>query len=48
MRRPWIGAKGFRRFHWTRGMSSRNVMETCQRREVFLSMKEEKKEEEGV
>jgi hypothetical protein len=43
MRRPWIDAKGFRRFHWTRGTSSRNVMETCKRREVFLGMEEEKK-----
>ncbi len=43
MRRPWIGAKGSRSFHWTRGTSSRNVMEACKRREVFLGMEEEKK-----
>jgi hypothetical protein len=48
MRRPWIGAKGFRRFHWTRGISSRNVMETCKRREVFLGMEEKKEREEEV
>jgi hypothetical protein len=53
MRRPSIGAKGFRRFHWTRGTSSRKVMETCKRR-GFGGMQREKKEkkenvwEEGV
>jgi hypothetical protein len=30
MRRPLIGAKGFRSFHWTRGTSSRKVMEAYQ------------------
>jgi len=35
MRRPLIGAKGFRSFHWTRGTSSRKVMEAYQG-EFFL------------
>jgi hypothetical protein len=43
MRRPWIGAKGFRSFHWTKGTSSRNVMEAYKRREVFSGMGKEKK-----
>jgi hypothetical protein len=30
MRRPLIGAKGFQSFHWTRGTSSRKVMEAYQ------------------
>jgi len=30
MRRPLIGAKGFQRFHWTREISSRKVMEAYQ------------------
>ncbi len=32
MRRPLIGAKAFRSFHWTRGTSSRKVMEAYQGR----------------
>jgi len=43
MRRPLIGAKGFRSFHWTKGTSSRKVMEACQR-EDFLCMGKRKKE----
>ncbi len=35
--------KDFESFHWTRGTSSRNVMEACKRREVFLGMEEEEK-----
>jgi len=45
MRRPLIGAKGFRSFHWTRGTSSRNVMEVYQG-EFFLCVYGEKKKEE--
>jgi hypothetical protein len=30
MRRPLIGAKGVQSFHWTRGTSSRKVMEAYQ------------------
>jgi hypothetical protein len=30
MRRPLIGAKGFQSSHWSRGISSRKVMEAHQ------------------
>jgi hypothetical protein len=36
MRRPLIGAKGFRSFHWTRGTSPRKVMEACKGGGFFL------------
>jgi hypothetical protein len=53
MRRPLIGAKGFRSFHWTKGTSSRKVMEACKERGFggMQRKKEKKKEnvcEEGV
>jgi hypothetical protein len=32
MRRPLIGAKGFQNFHWTRGISSRKVMEAYKKK----------------
>jgi len=35
MRRPSIGAKGFQSFHWTRGTSSRKVMEACQEKKKY-------------
>jgi hypothetical protein len=43
MRRPLIGAKEFQTFHWTRGISSRKVMEAYQEREhcVFWKKKGE-------
>jgi hypothetical protein len=44
MRRPLIGAKGFRSFHWTRGTNSRKVMEACKRRRIFFGVYGEKKE----
>jgi hypothetical protein len=42
MRRPLIGAKGFQSFHWTRGISSRKVMEAHQGRRycVYVGRKE--------
>jgi hypothetical protein len=36
MRRPLIGAKGFRSFHWTRETSSRMVMEAHQERGYYV------------
>jgi hypothetical protein len=41
--------KGFRSFHWTRGTSSRKVMEAHQGRGVFFvyGRKEKEKEEEN-
>jgi hypothetical protein len=48
MRRPLIGAKGFQRFHWTRGTSSRNVMEACKKERGLLGYGRKKKEEEEV
>jgi hypothetical protein len=46
MRRPLIGAKGFRNFHWTRGTSSRKVIEACQKEDFLGMWKKGKKEEE--
>jgi hypothetical protein len=49
MRRPLIGAKGFQSFHWTRGTSSRKVMEAYQgRRHCVYGKKREKEEENEV
>jgi hypothetical protein len=51
MRRPLIGAKGFRSFHWTRGTSSRKVMEVYQGEFFFECVcvwGEEKRREEEV
>jgi hypothetical protein len=42
MKRPLIGAKGFRSFHWTRGTSSRKVMEAYQDREDLVYVKNKK------
>jgi hypothetical protein len=42
-----IDAKGFRGFHWTKGTSSREVMEAHQGRWI-VCMWEEKKEEDEV
>jgi hypothetical protein len=44
MRRPLIGAKGFRSFRWTRGTSSRKVMEACKGRGFGGYVKEKRKE----
>jgi hypothetical protein len=42
MRRPLIGAKGFRSFHWTRGNKLKGVMEAHQgRRHCVYGKKEE-------
>ncbi len=38
-----IGVKGFRSFHWTRGTSSRKVMEACQGRTSCVCGKKEKR-----
>ncbi len=46
MRRPLVGAKGFRSFHWTRGTRSRKVMEACQRGDFGCMWKKGKNEEE--
>jgi hypothetical protein len=47
MRRPLIGAKGFQSFHWTRGTSSRKVMEAYQAKRHWVYGKKEKKKEEN-
>ncbi len=39
-----IGAKGFRSFHWTRGTSSRKVMQVAKGRTSCVCEKEKKKE----
>jgi hypothetical protein len=43
MRRPLIDTKGFQSFHWTRGTSSKKVMEAYQGRRhcVFWKKKGE-------
>jgi len=43
MRRPLIDAKGYQSFHWTRGTSSRKVMEAYQARRhcVYVKKREE-------
>jgi hypothetical protein len=41
-----VGAKGFRSFHWTRGTSSRKVMEACKIEDFLCMWKKGKKEEE--
>jgi len=48
MRRPLIGAKGFQSFHWTRGTSSRKVMEAYQGRRHCVYVEKEKEEENEV
>jgi hypothetical protein len=50
MRRPLIDAKGFRSFHWTRGTSSRKVMEACKGRGFggYAKKKKERKKGERV
>jgi len=35
MRRPLIGVKGIQSFHWTRGTSSRKVMEAYQEKKAL-------------
>jgi len=45
MRRPLIGAKGFQSFHWTRGTSSRKVMEAYQGGRHWVYGEKEKEEE---
>jgi len=45
MRRPLIGAKGFQNFHWTRGTSSRKVMEAYRAKKHYVYVK--KGEERG-
>jgi len=46
MRRPLISAKGFQNFHWTRGTSSRKVMEAYQTKRhcVYVKKREEREE----
>jgi hypothetical protein len=41
-------SKGFRSFHWTRGTSSRKVMEAYQGRGFFFVCGKEEKEENEV
>jgi hypothetical protein len=48
MRRPLIGAKGFRSFHWTRGNKLKGVMEAHQERRHGCMGKKEKEEENEV
>ncbi len=48
MRRPLIGAKGFQSFHWTRGTSSRKVMEAYEGKGIVCMGKKEKEEENEV
>jgi hypothetical protein len=49
MRRPLIGAKGFRSLHWTRETSSRRVMEAHQEGGILgVCGKKEKEEENEV
>jgi hypothetical protein len=43
MRKPWIDAKGFRGFHWTRGISSRRVMEAHQGKRYCVYVEKERK-----
>jgi hypothetical protein len=43
MRRPLVGEKGFRSFHWTRGTSSRKVMEACKNGGLLGFVKGKKK-----
>jgi hypothetical protein len=44
MGRPLIGAKGFQSFHWTRGTSSRKVMEVTKRKGIVCMRGEEVEE----
>jgi hypothetical protein len=39
-------SKGFQSFHWTRGTSSRKVMEAYQRRGYLVYVGKKKKEDE--
>jgi hypothetical protein len=48
MGRPLIGAKGFQSFHWTRGTSSRKVMEVTKRKGIVCMKGREKEEEKEV
>jgi hypothetical protein len=48
MRRPLISVKGFQKFHWTRGTSSRKVMEAYQRKRHCVYVEKEKEEENEV
>jgi hypothetical protein len=48
MRRPWIGAKGFRRFHWIGEQAQGMSWRLAKGERSFLGMEEEKKEEEEV
>jgi hypothetical protein len=36
-------SKGFRSFHWTKGISSRKVMEAYQEREYLMYVKKKKR-----
>jgi hypothetical protein len=48
MRRPLIGAKGFRSFHWTRGTSSRKVKEASKRKDFWCMWGKKKKRRMSV
>jgi hypothetical protein len=48
MRRPLIGAKGFRSFHWTRGTSSRGSWRLTKKEVEGVWMGRRKREEEEV
>jgi len=43
-----IGAKGFQSFHWTRGTSSRKVMEAYQEKKHCVYVEKEKEEDNEV
>jgi hypothetical protein len=43
MKKPLIGAKGFRNFHWTRGISSRGHGGSPRKRALCVWEKEKEK-----
>jgi hypothetical protein len=48
MRKPWIGAKGFRRSHWTRETSSRGHGGSPRKRALCVCEKARKRRRRSV